>query len=145
MVTEAAPERSPAEVVQSLHRATNRHDLDGIVAHFARDYALEDPTRPDRSFRGSDQVRRNWTGILAGMPDLVLEERGLVVDGPMAWTEIALRGHGADGSERVLRGVMIFRVVAGLIERGTFYLAPVVRDGIDADAAVRTVGSPPRS
>src|SRR4051794_24094388 len=44
------PPGSPAEVVRSLHRAASAHDLDGIVAHFAPDYALEDPVHPDRSF-----------------------------------------------------------------------------------------------
>jgi ketosteroid isomerase-like protein len=138
------PRRSPADVVRGLHRSVAAHDVEGIVAHFARDYALEDPIRPDRSFRGVDQVRRNWSGILAAMPDLEIEERGLVADGPTVWTEIVMRGHRTDGSEQIMRGVMIFQVADGLIVAGTFYLAPVVHDGRDADAAVRTIISPPR-
>ena len=141
MSPEPPLDRSPADVVRSLHRATADHDLDRIVAHFAADYALDDPIRPDRSFRGADQVRRNWAGILAGMPDLAVDERRLVADGPTVWTEVVLSGHRGDGSEQVLRGVMIFHVEGGVIDSGTFYLAPVVRDGIDADAAVRTVTS----
>jgi ketosteroid isomerase-like protein len=139
MSPEFASTPSAADVVRSLHRATAAHDLDGIVAHFAPDYVLEDPIRPDRSFRGADQVRRNWAGILAAMPGLVLDERRLVADGPTVWTEIVIRGHRPDGLEQVLRGVMIFRVAGGVIESGTFYLAPLVRDGLDADAAVRAV------
>jgi len=135
---------SPADVVRSLHQAAHAHDLEGIVAHFAPDYALEDPCRPDRSFRGVDQVRRNWAQILAAMPDVVVEEHGLVADGPTVWTELALRGHRPDGAEQALRGVMIFRVAGGVIESGTFYLAPVVRDGLDAGAAARTFSSGPR-
>jgi ketosteroid isomerase-like protein len=131
------PTRSPGDVVRSLHRATAAHDLDGIVAHFAPDYELENPCRPDRSFKGHDQVRRNWAHILAEVTDLVFEERGLVEQGSRVWTEIAMRGHRPDGSEHDLRGVMIFRVEEGIIHAGTFYLAPVVRDGLDADAAVR--------
>ena len=138
------PTRSPGDVVRSLHRATAVHDLDGIVAHFAPDYVLHNPCRPDRSFRGADQVRRNWSHILAEVPDLVFEEHALAEDGSRVWTEIAIRGHRPDGSEHELRGVMIFRVDEGLIEAGTFYLAPVVRDGLDADAAVRaTISGPP--
>ena len=128
---------SPGDVVRSLHRATAAHDLDGIVAHFATHYVLENPCRPDRSFRGADQVRRNWSLILAELPDLVFEERALCEEGSRVWTEIAMRGHRLDGSEHDLRGVMIFRVEEGVIEAGTFYLAPVVRDGLDAEAAVR--------
>lgn len=137
--------RSPRDVVRSLHRATAAHDLDGIAAHFAPDYVLENPCRPDRSFRGADQVRRNWSHILVEMPDLVFEERALVEDGSRVWTEIAMSGHGPDGSEHELRGVMIFRIGEGVIEAGTFYLAPVVRDGLDADAAVRATVPGPRS
>jgi hypothetical protein len=57
------------------------------------------------------------------------------------WTEIAIGGHRSDGVEVVLRGVMIFQVAHGLIEAGTFYLSPVVRDGLDADAAVQSLTS----
>ena len=141
MSTEPAPVRAPADVVRSLHRAASDRDLDGIVAHFAPDYALEDPIRPDRSFRGADQVRRNWWGLLAAMPDLAVEEGRLVADGPTVWTEVAIRGHRSDGAQQVLRGVMIYHVAGGVIDAGTFYLAPVVHDGLDADAAVRTVTS----
>ena len=142
---ELAPRRTPIDAVRSLHRATNQHDLEAIVAHFAHDYELEDPVRPDRSFRGADQVRRNWASLLAAMPDLALDERRLVADGSTVWTEIAIRGHRSDGMEQVLRGVMIFHVPSGIIKSGTFYLAPVIHDGIDADAAVHLVaeGPPP--
>jgi len=138
------PFPSPAEVVRSLHRSVAAHDLDGIVAHFASDYALEDPVRPDRSFRGADQVRRNWSGLLAAMPDLALDERRLVADGTTVWAEIVIRGHRADRAEAVLRGVMIFVVAGEVIRSGTFYLAPVVHDGLDADAAVRSLTSEER-
>lgn len=133
--------RSPIDVVRSLHRATAAHDLDGIVAHFASDYALDDPIHPDRSFSGADQVRRNWSQLLTTMPDLELEERRLVADGRTVWAEIIIRGHRADQTEQVLRGVMIFLVSGGVIRSGTFYLAPVLHDGLNADAAVRAIGS----
>lgn len=135
------PSGQAADVVRSLHRATAAHDLDGIVSHFATDYTLEDPVHPDRSFQGADQVRRNWTRLLAAMPGLVLEERGLVADGSTVWTEIVLRGGPGDGEAQALRGVMIFTVEGGEITAGRFYLAPVVRDGLDADAAVNAIAA----
>lgn len=133
------PSDAAADVVRSLHRATSAHDVEGIVAHFGADYVLEDPVHPDRSFRGADQVRRNWTVLLAAMPDLTLQERRLVADGSTVWTEIELRGHAGDGEERTLRGVMIFDVEGSVITAGRFYLAPVIRDGVDADAAVSAI------
>ena len=134
------PSEQAADVVRSLHRATAAHDLDGMVSHFAADYALEDPVHPDRSFRGVAQVRRNWTRLFAAMPHLVLEERGLVAEGPTVWTEIVIRGR-ADGDEQALCGVMIFTVERGAITAGRFYLAPVVHDGLDADAAMDAVAA----
>jgi ketosteroid isomerase-like protein len=135
--------RPAADIVRSLHRAVDAHDLEGIVAHFAPDYVLDDPIHPDRSFVGADQVRRNWSRLLGSMADLALEERRLIADGSEAWTEIVIRGHLADGTERVLRGVMVFGTGGGLISTGTFYLAPVVHDGLDADAAVRALAAEP--
>jgi ketosteroid isomerase-like protein len=135
--------RPAADIVRSLHRAVGAHDLEAIVAHFAPDYALDDPIHPDRSFLGAEQVRRNWSRLLASMADLALEERRLIADGAEAWTEIVIRGHVDDGTERVLRGVMIFGTGRGLISAGTFYLEPVVRDGLDADAAVRALAAEP--
>jgi ketosteroid isomerase-like protein len=135
----------PRAVVQSLHRAANARDLDGIVAHFAPDYVLDNPCRPDRSFRGADQVQRNWSTILGEWPDFVLEEKALAEDGDTVWAELVMRGSPAAGPELQLRGVMIYRVQGGAITAGTFYLAPVVHDGLDADAAVRTTVLPVNS
>ena len=133
----------PGAVVRSLHRAVVAHDLEGMVAHFAPDYVLENPVHPDRGFRGSDQVRRNWSHLLASLAGLELEERRLVADGPTVWTEIVIRGRLADGTEQVLCGVMIFRIDGGLIAAGTFYLEPVARDGLDADAALHALTAEP--
>ncbi|SFS09860.1 Ketosteroid isomerase homolog [Agrococcus baldri] len=133
----------PGEVVRSLHRAVSAHDLEGIVAHFAEDYVLENPVHPERSFRGAEQVRRNWSHLLAFIAGLELEERRSMADGSTVWTEIVIRGRLADGTEQVLRGVMIFRVDGGLIAAGTFYLEPVVRDGLDANAALHALTAEP--
>jgi ketosteroid isomerase-like protein len=63
---------SPAATIDRLVAATNAHDLDGIVACFADDYALESPLHPARSFKGTEQVRRNWTQILGTVKDIKL-------------------------------------------------------------------------
>lgn len=136
--------RSPRDVVESLHAAANAHDLDAIVGHFSPEYVLENPCHPDRSFRGRDQVRRNWSRILAGAPDLTVTTSATLAAGLEVWCEIEMRGHRPDGAEHHMRGVMIFRVAEDLIIAGRFYLEPVLRDGLDADGAVRAAmsGSP---
>jgi hypothetical protein len=48
----------------------NAHNLDAMVVCFADDYVNEWPIHPPRGFRGSEEVRRNWTQIFAGLPNL---------------------------------------------------------------------------
>ena len=72
---------SPSTVVESLQDATNRHDVDGIVACFAAGYRNETPAHPARSFVGRDQVRRNWVQILTAVPDLTADIIGSLVAG----------------------------------------------------------------
>ena len=66
----ASPHTSASEVIDRLIQATNEHDLEGIVGCFAADYRNETPAHPARGFVGRDQVRRNWTQILAAVPDI---------------------------------------------------------------------------
>lgn len=60
----------PGAVLQRLLAAINAHDLDALVSCFADGYVNETPAHPQRGFGGSDQVRRNWTQIFAGVPDI---------------------------------------------------------------------------
>src|SRR5204863_1734284 len=115
---------------------TNAHDLEGLVACFAPDYVLTNPIHPSREFRGPDQVRRNWTGLFAGVPDLVASVRSTVADGDQVWVELALDGTRRDGTAVHLAGVQIFTVRDALIRGCRFYLEPVELVGIDADGAV---------
>ncbi len=127
-----------AAVIERLCRATNSHDLDAIVANFSADYRNETPAHPARGFTGREQVRRNWTQILAAVPDLTAEVLRCSVDGDMAWTEWEHRGTRPDGSPHHLRGVMIVGVVEDTIRWARFYLEPVDRDEATVDAAVRS-------
>lgn len=60
--------KEPQAMVERLVHATNDHDIDALVACFAEDYENETPVHPARSFRGRDQVRRNWEQIFAFVP-----------------------------------------------------------------------------
>lgn len=79
-------------MVDRLLRATNDHDVDAVAACFAEDYENEMPVHPARSFRGREQVGRNWEQIFAFVPDLRAEVRRSAIDG-----ETALDGMGDDG------------------------------------------------
>jgi hypothetical protein len=131
-----------ADVIARLVEATNAHDLDALVGCFAADYVNETPAHPLRSFRGREQVRRNWERIFAAVPDLQAEVVASVVDRDTAWTEWEHRGTRQDGTAHLMRGVMIFTASEGLVTRVRFYLEAVEQTTGDIDAAVeRTVGA----
>jgi ketosteroid isomerase-like protein len=130
-------QQGPAAVVQRLVEAINAHDLEGMVALFAEDYVNEWPAHPQRGFRGNEQVRRNWSQIFAGVPDLQARLPRMVVDGDTVWTEWDMSGTRRDGAASVTRGVSIFGVSQGRFAWVRFYLEPVEESSGDVDAHTR--------
>lgn len=119
-------------VVERLVRATNEHDVAGIVACFSADYRNETPAHPSRGFAGSEQVRANWEQILHFVPDLRATLLRDATDGDTVWTEWEHRGTRLDGTEHAMAGVIIFGIADGHIDRARFYLEPIAEgDGID--------------
>jgi ketosteroid isomerase-like protein len=132
----------PTAVVERLRDASNAHDLEAIVACFAADYRNETPLHPARGFTGREQVRRNWTQILAAIPDVSTEIVAATAAGGTVWSEWEHRGTRPDGSAHLMRGVIIFSVREGLITAARFYLEPVDDTAGGVDAAVRRQVSP---
>src|ERR1044071_3107316 len=56
-------------VLHRLHDAQNKHDIEAFVACFDVNYLSEQPVHPDRTFRGSEQVRKNWSAIFSNVLD----------------------------------------------------------------------------
>ena len=130
------------EVVQRLARATTDHDLDAIVACFAHDYVNETPVHPGRGFVGSEQVRNNWSQILAGVPDVRAEVLAIASDGETVWSEWEMTGTRRDGAVHLMRGVNIFVVGDSLIRSGRFYLEPVDLESGTVGEFVRATVAP---
>ena len=130
-------EQGPAAVVHRLLAAINAHDLEAMVALFADDYVNEWPAHPQRGFRGNEQVRRNWSQIFAGVPDLQARLPRMTVDGDTVWTEWEHRGTRPDGTAHVMRGVVIFGVSDGRATWARFYLEPVEQGGGGVEEAIR--------
>jgi ketosteroid isomerase-like protein len=126
-------------VAERLREAVNRHDLDGLVGCFSSDFVNETPAHPARSFRGRDQVRRNWAQIFAGVPNLEADTVTLANDGDTVWTEWEMRGTRIDGAPHLMRGVSIFKCDKDVFTSVRFYLEPVEQGGMGADAAVQSV------
>jgi hypothetical protein len=139
---ESGTSTEPAAVVQGLCDATNAHDVEAIVDCFTADYRNETPVHPARGFVGREQVRRNWTQILASIPDLSVEVTASAVSGGTVWSEWEHRGTRPDGSAHLMRGVIVFAVADGLIASARFFLEPVDGGELDVNGAVRLQVSP---
>lgn len=108
-----------------LTGAVAARDLDAIVDCFEPDYVNQTPAHPSQGFRGSEQVRRNWAGILAGVPDLDARVLSSVVDGDRVWSEWDMSGTRTNGTPHHLVGVIVFTVRDGRASACRFYLEPV--------------------
>lgn len=125
-------------IAARLHDAVNRHDLDAMVGCFAADLVNETPVHPARSFRGRDQVRKNWAQIFAAVPNLEADMIECASNGDTVWTEWEMRGTRLDGAQHLMRGVSIFKVADDAFASVRFYLEPVEHGGAGVDAAVRS-------
>jgi ketosteroid isomerase-like protein len=135
-------DQDPALVVERLVAAINAHDLEAMVACFTDDFVNEWPAHPQRGFRGSQQVRRNWSQIFAGVPDVHARLPHMVVDGDTVWTEWDMAGSRRDGAAFAMRGVAILGVTQGRLAWVRFYLEPVEETSGDVDAFTpRVVGT----
>jgi hypothetical protein len=56
-------------VLERLHAAMNRHDLEAMLECFDPDYRSEQPLHPNRGFGGKEQVHKNWSRMLDSFPD----------------------------------------------------------------------------
>jgi ketosteroid isomerase-like protein len=124
------------EVFRRLVAAQNAHDIDAFVSCFAPDYSSEQPAHPDRAFVGSDQVRRNWTAMFAGVPDFRAELLDSAAQGPTAWGEFEWHGTKSDGSPLLSRGVIIGTVRDGRLAAARLYMSDVEQAGGGVEAAV---------
>jgi ketosteroid isomerase-like protein len=125
------------EVIERLVAATNAHDLDRLADCFSPSYVNETPAHPARGFRGTEQVRRNWTSIFAAVPDIVVRVVASATADGQVWSEWEMSGTRRDGAPHAMAGVIIFGVEEDRIVSARFFLEPVETASGDADAAVQ--------
>jgi ketosteroid isomerase-like protein len=121
-----------------LSDAVNRHDLDAMARCFAIDFVNETPVHPARSFRGREQVRKNWAQIFAAVPNLQADMVSFAIHDDTVWTEWEMRGTRLDGAQHLMRGVSIFKVADDALASVRFYLEPVEQSGVGIDSAVQS-------
>jgi ketosteroid isomerase-like protein len=133
-----ADDRTPTTlVVERLDRAMNAHDLEAFLACFDEDYESEQPTHPDRAFRGREQVRENWSAIFRGIPDFRSELIRAVSSDDTEWSEWRWQGTQTDGTRLQMAGVIIAGIREGRFIWAHLYVEPVEEAGAGITAAVR--------
>jgi ketosteroid isomerase-like protein len=130
---------SPIDVLSRLRQSIDEHDLDALADCFALDYVNETPLHPSRGFTGRDQVRRNWSEIFSGVPDISAAVIRATVDGSTAWSEWEMHGTRRDGSPFAMAGVGIFEIRDGRATHCRFYLDPVDPDQTGIDDSTRRI------
>jgi ketosteroid isomerase-like protein len=135
---------TPAEVLERLHVAMNRHDLEAFLDCLDPNYRSEQPAHPNRGFGGREQVEKNWSAIFEGIPDFHAELLATATDGDTSWAEWHWTGTRADEAPLDMRGVTLFAVEDGRIVSGRLYMEEVEQAGKGIDETVRrlTEGTP---
>jgi hypothetical protein len=133
-----------AEMMDRLLAAMNAHDIDAFVACFAPDYRSEQPAHPGRAFSGDEQVRANWTGVFAGIPDFHAEllasattAEGVEI-GEWRW-----EGTHVDGAPFAMRGVTVMGIEDGRLAWGRLYMEVIEQDGAGIEQMVQETYRPP--
>ena len=126
-----------AEVIERLHEAMNRHDLEAFLACFDPDYRSEQPVHPNRGFGGREQVEKNWSALFEGIPDFHAELLASAAAGDTLWSEWHWTGTRANEAPLDIRGVTLFRTENGRIVSGRLYMEEVEEAGGDIAEAVR--------
>ena len=119
-------------VAERIADAINAHDVDAFVACLHDDYDSVQPAHPDRAFRGSAQVRENWTAVLASVKDFTAELLRADAVGDVEWTEWHWRGTDLD-----MAGVIVFGIRDDRVAWARLYMEPVEQAGAGIEAAVR--------
>ncbi len=113
------------ELIVRLTRAMNQHDVDKMIECVHEDYASEQPLHPEWNFTGREQMRKNWSGIFAEVPDLKAELLRSTWAGDEVWTEWLMHGTSTDGSPFEYRGTAIWGLRGDRIAWGRLYFGVV--------------------
>ena len=124
-VQDAQTYSSPKAVLERMLQATNRHDLDAMVACFAPDFRSEQPLHPERDFSGQEGVRKNWSFFFTTVPDIQVDILNEVEEGHTVWAELYYHGIQTDGKRFSVRGVTLLGIQTDQIIWGWLYIQPV--------------------
>lgn len=111
MATDLSDDGRRLEVIREVTVAFDRHDLDGIMAHFVDDCVFESSRGPDpwgRRLEGREQVRAAFADRFSGMPDVRYSDDTHFVAGDRGLSEWLLSGTTTEGQRIEVRGCDIW-------------------------------------
>jgi ketosteroid isomerase-like protein len=111
-------------MIRSITAAFDRHDLDGILAHFAADAIFEAPRGPEpwgQRFVGIDEIRAAFAGRFAGIPDIRYRDDAHFVDGDRGASEWTLSGTTTTGQWIEVRGCDLWTFRDGMVVKKDSY------------------------
>jgi len=113
------------EMLRQVAAAFDRHDLDGIMAHFADDAVFEGPRGPDRwgqRFFGKEAVRDAFAARFSGIPDVRYQDDDHFVDGDRGASEWTLSGTMSTGQRIEVRGCDLWTLRDGkIVKKDSFW------------------------
>jgi len=111
-------------MLEAITSAFDRHDLDGIMAHFADDAVFEGPRGPDAwgtRFVGAEEIRKAFAARFSGIPDIRYQGDEHFVDGDRGASEWSLSGTTTDGTWIEVRGCDLWTIRDGRIVKKDSY------------------------
>jgi ketosteroid isomerase-like protein len=111
-------------VLREVAAAFDRHDVEGILVHFADDAVFESPRGPDpwgQRFAGKEELRAAFAGRFEGIPDVRYQDDTHFVDGDRGASEWTLSGTTREGSRIEVRGCDLWTFSDGQIVRKDSY------------------------
>jgi len=103
--------------------AFNRHDIDGVMTHFADDcvfYTVAGDNEYGTRIEGKDAIAKAFEGVWTTMPDVQWDNHShfLSEDGSRGVSQWTFRATNPDGTRTEVQGVDLFRIRDGkLVEK----------------------------
>jgi ketosteroid isomerase-like protein len=111
-------------MLREIAGAFDRHDLDGIMAHFADDAVFESPRGPEAwgtRYLGIDEIRTAFAARFSGIPDIRYQHDEHFVDGDRGASEWTLSGTTIDGTRIEVRGCDLWTLRDGAVVKKDSY------------------------
>ncbi len=104
------------DVIERFNEATNRHDIDGMMALMGEDVVFESTSPPDgERFERRAAVRACWEELLEGSPNAKFETEEVIALGDRCTVRWRYVFDADRPDEGHVRGVDVFRVSNGRI------------------------------